>query len=146
MCWYSLDSFRGVLSDEYPCSRVTVIIQLFCILLYGPNSPPTALGLNVKQWNNQPQCSTDILSLISLTYHKYQLTLRSSIYKEKLVAHLLRCISYKPCLFLGFQTADLRRFHTIHHRHQLHFLQAETKKNILVTRSTKIIGQHRICS
>ena len=28
-CWYSLDSSRWVLSDEYPCVRVSVILQYF---------------------------------------------------------------------------------------------------------------------
>ena len=35
-CWYSLDSSRGVLSDEYPFARVSVIFQDFCINLYWP--------------------------------------------------------------------------------------------------------------
>ena len=37
-CWYSLDSSRWVLSGEYPFARVSVIIQVFCIILYWPNS------------------------------------------------------------------------------------------------------------
>ena len=28
-CWYSLDSSRGVLSDEYPFARVSVILSGF---------------------------------------------------------------------------------------------------------------------
>ena len=28
-CWYSLESSHGVLSDEYPYARVSVISQLF---------------------------------------------------------------------------------------------------------------------
>ena len=35
--WYSLESSRWVLSDEYPYARVSVIFQLFCIILYWPN-------------------------------------------------------------------------------------------------------------
>ena len=29
--------FSGVLSDEYPCDRVSVIFQVICIILYWPN-------------------------------------------------------------------------------------------------------------
>ena len=36
-CWYSLDSSRWVLSDEYPFARVTVNFLVFCIILYLPN-------------------------------------------------------------------------------------------------------------
>ena len=36
-CWYSLDSSRWVLSDEYPFPRVSIIFQFFCIILYRPN-------------------------------------------------------------------------------------------------------------
>ena len=42
-CWYSLESSHWVLSDEYPHARVSVIFQLFCIILYCPNYP--AVGL-----------------------------------------------------------------------------------------------------
>ena len=35
-CWYSLDSPQGVLSDEYPFARVTVLFQDFYIILYEP--------------------------------------------------------------------------------------------------------------
>ena len=33
-CWYSLESYRWVLSDEYPYARVSVIFQHLCIILY----------------------------------------------------------------------------------------------------------------
>ena len=36
-CSFSLDSSRALLSDEYPCARVSVIFQGFCILLLRPN-------------------------------------------------------------------------------------------------------------
>ena len=36
-CWYSLESSWWVLSDEYPFARVSVISQVFCIILYWPN-------------------------------------------------------------------------------------------------------------
>ena len=36
-CWYSLDSSYQVLSDEYPCARVSVIFQVFWIIVYWPN-------------------------------------------------------------------------------------------------------------
>ena len=36
-CWYSLDSSRWALSDEYLCARVSVIMQVFSIILYCPN-------------------------------------------------------------------------------------------------------------
>ena len=45
-CWYSLNSSRWVLSDEYPFARVSIIFQNFCIILYGPNKPRAALVLN----------------------------------------------------------------------------------------------------
>ena len=32
-CWYSLDRSPWVLSDEYPCARVSVKFQFFCIIL-----------------------------------------------------------------------------------------------------------------
>ena len=35
-CCYSLDSFRRILSDEYPYARISVINQLFCIILHRP--------------------------------------------------------------------------------------------------------------
>ena len=28
-CWYSLDSSHQVLSDEYPCARISIIFQIF---------------------------------------------------------------------------------------------------------------------
>ena len=31
-CWYSLESSRGALSDEYPFAGVSVISQVFCII------------------------------------------------------------------------------------------------------------------
>ena len=48
-CWYSLDSFCSALSDEYPFARVSVIFPVFRVILYGPNSPPAALGLKSLQ-------------------------------------------------------------------------------------------------
>ena len=36
-CWSPLDSSRVVLSDEYPYARISVIFQVFCIILYWPN-------------------------------------------------------------------------------------------------------------
>ena len=36
-CWYSLDSSRRVLSDEYSFARVSVNFQVFCIISYWPN-------------------------------------------------------------------------------------------------------------
>ena len=36
-CWHSLDSSRWVLSNEDPCTRVTVTFQVFCIISYWPN-------------------------------------------------------------------------------------------------------------
>ena len=33
-CWYSLDSSSWELTDEYPYVRVSVIFQVFCIILY----------------------------------------------------------------------------------------------------------------
>ena len=36
-CWYSLERSRWVLSDEYPFARVSVIFQVFCLILYWPN-------------------------------------------------------------------------------------------------------------
>ena len=41
-CWYSLESSQWVLSDEYPFAMVSVIFQLFCIILYLPNLPSAA--------------------------------------------------------------------------------------------------------
>ena len=35
--WYSFESSRQVLSDEYPFARVSVIFRVFCIFLYWPN-------------------------------------------------------------------------------------------------------------
>ena len=32
-CWYSLDSSYCILSDEYPCTSVPAITQVFCIIL-----------------------------------------------------------------------------------------------------------------
>ena len=29
LCWYSLESSHWVLSDEYPCARVSVILQVY---------------------------------------------------------------------------------------------------------------------
>ena len=43
-CWYSLDSSRQVLSDEYPFDRVSVIFQVFCIILYWTNSQQQLKG------------------------------------------------------------------------------------------------------
>ena len=37
-CWYSLDSSRCVLSDEYLCAKVSVNFKVFCIILYWPIS------------------------------------------------------------------------------------------------------------
>ena len=36
-CWYSWDSSRWALSDEYPCARVSIVFQFFCVILYWPN-------------------------------------------------------------------------------------------------------------
>ena len=36
-CWYSLDSSCWVLLNEYPCARVSVIFEGFCIIWYLPN-------------------------------------------------------------------------------------------------------------
>ena len=36
-CWYSFESSRRVLSYEYPFAGVSVIFQVFCIILYWPN-------------------------------------------------------------------------------------------------------------
>ena len=36
-CWYSLDSSRWVLSDEYPCTRVLIIFQVFESFCIGQN-------------------------------------------------------------------------------------------------------------
>ena len=36
-CWYSLESSRWVLSDEYPYAKLSVIFRGFCIILYWPN-------------------------------------------------------------------------------------------------------------
>ena len=36
-CWYSLESSCWVLSDEYPCARVPIIFQAFCIILSWQN-------------------------------------------------------------------------------------------------------------
>ena len=47
-CWYSLDSSSLVLSDEYPCARISVIFQVFSIILYWLNSPTAALGLDIN--------------------------------------------------------------------------------------------------
>ena len=41
-CWYSLERSRGVLSDEYPFAKVSVIFRGFRIILYWPNKPPPA--------------------------------------------------------------------------------------------------------
>ena len=42
--WYSLESSRWVLSDEYLFARVSVIFQVFCIILYNPISHPQHKG------------------------------------------------------------------------------------------------------
>ena len=40
--WLSRSTLR-----RYPCARVSVIFQVFCIVLYGPNYPPVEhKGLN----------------------------------------------------------------------------------------------------
>ena len=45
-CWYSLDSSRGVLSDEYPFSRVSVIFQVFCIHFAMAKLAPSSIRVN----------------------------------------------------------------------------------------------------
>ena len=44
-CKYSLESSCRVLLDEYLFARVSVIFQVFCIILYWPNWPPAVQGL-----------------------------------------------------------------------------------------------------
>ena len=36
-CWYSLDNSSWVLSEEYPCTRISVIFHVDCIILYWLN-------------------------------------------------------------------------------------------------------------
>ena len=36
-CWYTLESSRKILSDKYPFARVSVICNIFRIILYWPN-------------------------------------------------------------------------------------------------------------
>ena len=51
-CWYSLESSLGVLSNKYSSTRVSVIFQVFCTILYWPNYPPAAYRLNRIPYNN----------------------------------------------------------------------------------------------
>ena len=69
-CLYSLDSSYCVLSDEYLCAKVSVIFQVFCILLYWPNKPAAAEGLTLID----PQCNFAHISLMPSYYGKLALT------------------------------------------------------------------------
>ena len=43
LCWYSLESSRRELSDEYPFARVSVIFQVFCIISYLAKSATSSI-------------------------------------------------------------------------------------------------------
>ena len=64
-CWYSLDSPREVLSDEYPYARVSVISQLFshCFVF----TKLTTSSTKVKEFLPKLLCGTSILLTITFT-------------------------------------------------------------------------------
>ena len=47
LCWYPLDSSHWVLSDEYPCARVSVFFRVFASFCFGQISKYT---MNTNIW------------------------------------------------------------------------------------------------
>ena len=56
-CWYSLDSSRWVLSNDYPCARVSVIFQVFLHHFVLAKLATSSIRLN---YYRIPQCLRNV--------------------------------------------------------------------------------------
>ena len=74
-CWYSLDSSRWVLSDEYPFARVSVIFQLFLHHLVLAKLAASSIKVKLKSlhggiWQRPQNAPQDKSFMNTLSYRR----------------------------------------------------------------------------